>query len=420
MVKLKPYQEKCSEMINFYKHCFLKMETGAGKTFTALFSVDSDTIVIVQNKDSRNQWIKSIELLNLNFKIDVFTNYELSNNIGKKDYNYFNPFHYKNLIFDETQGITNPSSKRSKMCKKMFKGNNYEKIIAMTYTPIRKNEVDIFTICNNLHMKIPLIQNYPFLDLFHEEFFWYHDIWDYRTGKLESVPDEFNVTKQELFNSMINIITYEFPEEKAEDENERQFKKHKWYIPLQKKNMELYNYVKRAKTLQGYHNTLGGGTKHVILQEIANSTVKLQFENKITDNDYLEKFEVIDNIIKKHGKIIIVYQFSNELKILKSYFKNGTSQLKAFDKKDGKFNVLFRQIKRCASLDVMTCDTMVFFSMNFSADNFIQMHGRITRTASEFIDVYYYYLIFENTIEKDRYDVCIKKKTKNDVIKELN
>lgn len=418
-IKLKPYQQKCSDLIKTYKHCFLKMETGAGKTFTALFSVDSDTIVIVQNKAGKEQWEKSIALLNFDFKIDVFTNYELSNNLDLKNkrYTYFDPFKYNNLIFDETQGITNPKSTRSKKCKKIFKHNKYEKIIAMTYTPIRKNEVDIYTIIKNLDMNLPLKINYPNLEVFHNEFFWYHDKWNFKTGKVEPVPDEFNILKQDLFNSCINIINYEFPDE--EKEGERQFIKHKWYIPLQKKNMDLYNYVYKSKVLKGYHNTLGGATKYMKLQEIANSTLKLTFENKVTDNDYLQKLEITDKILLRHKRIILIYQFENEYKLLKSYYKNGTKQIKAFDKENSKFNVLFRNIKMCATMDVMSTDTIVFFSMNFSADNFIQMHGRVTRTSSKFIDVYFYYLVFENTIEKDRYEVCLKKKSKNDVLRSL-
>lgn len=393
MIKLTTEQEQIKNEMLEKKHVILKLGVGFGKTYTSLFASRGRTLIICQSEEIKKQWKESID--NLPFVLDYFlTTYH---KIGK-----IVPEKFETLIVDEGQNFINHKSNRVKQLKNIVKNIKYKYIL--TATPIRKNESDIFRLITHFKLKNDLILNYPTLNNFYLHFFKWREEYDFFRNDLVNKPYEFKEEHREEFNNSIGLI------EKKQDKFEFYHK----VVNFKKIDMVDYNWTKKhgVVSLENFEEVVGAGNKVNALYQITNSVHTSQKEP--IDQDYLIKFEAIGKILAYHKKIMLVYAFKNQLELLKKHFKS-TEKVEEFEK--GDFPVFARQIQRDSGLNVPFCDTMVFLSINYSAINFMQMKGRIERQNSKFNKLYYYYLCFENTIEKDIYDVVEKRVTKNELLK---
>lgn len=402
-IVLKDYQEECKELIQEYKHCILQMQTGTGKTFTALDSVDGELLVICPNKASKVQWEKSVVDIDYKDQVTVFTYHEL-----KK---YPLPHHnFKSLIFDECHNIINNSKRTKATFKKLFK-LDLKYNVAMSYTPIKKSEQDLYMIQKNLSMKTPLKNKYYTLKQFQTDFFLWKKQWNYFMNRPEMMPYQFKNDRFDELCKLSNVINYV--------DNDR-FNYNKYAIMLTKPKMEIYNYVNKTNVLPEYYQTLTAAVKLIILHQISNSTVKYdEDDQRLLDDDYLIKIQAIRQIVNKFEKVIVVYNFKSDASLIENALRDEFEIVYDENKFKSSGNILLRQASRSSAIDIPWAQCMVWYSMNYSGVDFEQMHGRIARMNSEYDDMYYYYLVFGNTIEKRIYDVAQGKISKNQMISEL-
>lgn len=401
-IQLLKHQEEGRDFVNLKKHVFLAMGTGTGKTYTALSALYRNSVIICTEKQSKAQWLNSIETYypeGYDHKIEVYTYYE-AGNLSKFD------FDVDTLIYDEVQTLSS-NSKRTRNMKKLLKSISPEIIMALSATPIRHTESDIYSIVSNLNMDIPLTRTFKSMTQFKQAFFKQEWGFNFYTQKMGLIYTEMNESLVSTMYSYVPRFSYM---------DTTRFKSNEYMVKLTKPEMDKYELCEKHNVIWGHYSTLAAAPKLSALHQMANSTFKMNSgEPILMDNDYLIKVEKIKEIAKHHGKALIVYNFEGEANLLMHHLK-ATTSIKKFEK--GGYDFLLRQASKARSID-MYCQTMIFFTLNYSAENFEQMKGRITRANASYDEVFYYYLIFENTIETELWKIVQGKKTKNDVLKML-
>ena len=131
-----------------------------------------------------------------------------------------------------------------------------------------------------------------------------------------------------------------------------------------------------------------------------------------SDKDRLIKLE---EILERHNKIIIFYNFDYELEILRDFAKNigiAFSEWNGHKHEDiPKFNNWLYAVQYMSGAEGWNCiqtDTVVFFSQNYSYRMMTQAAGRIDRLDTNYLDLYYYTFVSNSVI-----DLSIEKAIKN-------
>lgn len=399
MIVLSDYQKEIVDKAKELKHCILKLSTGAGKTYISLSSTYGKTLCIVKNKEDKKQWVKSVDRIGVD-NVDVYTMHELKT---LDDVSI-----YESLIIDEVQNYVNGNSRR-RLLAKLFKKHDLQMILLLSDTPLKKNEKDFYILLKSINYKCRLTKDYDKTSTFDTAFMKYEYKFNYFKQSWDWGYYNFNDEFRDSFNKSINIISYV----------SKKFTEHKEKINLKKPNLSLYSKVLMTSVMPDYYNTLTPGVKANVLRQLANSTFKYDDDdNRVIDDDYLLKINEIKKILEKHERSIVVVNYKNEKKLIHENFR--ATECPDKFREDDTIKVLIRQIQRSTSIDVEYINCITFFSINYSSEDFMQMHGRITRYNSKFKDLYYYYLIFTNTIEQDIYDIVEKRKTKNDLLKSIN
>ena len=119
---------------------------------------------------------------------------------------------------------------------------------------------------------------------------------------------------------------------------------------------------------------------------------------RIVNSDISRENAVLE-LLEKHPKAIIFYNFDYELLKLKNLdyqdgFKiaewNGHSH-ESIPNSD-KWVYLVQYTAGCEGWNTIETDTIIFFSQNYSYKTMIQAAGRIDRLNTPFTDLYYYHL----------------------------
>ena len=103
-------------------------------------------------------------------------------------------------------------------------------------------------------------------------------------------------------------------------------------------------------------------------------------------------------IVEKHQKVIIFYNFDYELDILRNlYYGEGFEIAEWNGHKhqsipDSEKWIYLVHYSSCEGWNCIKTDTIVFYSQNYSYKVMIQAAGRIDRMNSPYIDLYYYHL----------------------------
>lgn len=126
-------------------------------------------------------------------------------------------------------------------------------------------------------------------------------------------------------------------------------------------------------------------------------------------------------ILEKHPKMIIFYNFDYELDLLKSLaYPNGTEVAEWNGHKhqpipDGdKWVYLVQYNAGAEGWNCIRTDTILFFSQNYSYKVMVQSSGRIDRLNTPFHDLYYYHLKSHSSIDLAIAKALKEKKTFNE------
>ena len=130
-------------------------------------------------------------------------------------------------------------------------------------------------------------------------------------------------------------------------------------------------------------------------QQIENAPSLCQCLRKVVNTDPSRLNALLD-ILSEHRRAIVFYNYDYELEMLKDVLaKSGYEYAewnghKHQDIPDGRKWVYLVHYLACEGWNCTECDTMIFFSQNYSYKIMEQARGRIDRRNTPYTDLYYY------------------------------
>lgn len=135
---------------------------------------------------------------------------------------------------------------------------------------------------------------------------------------------------------------------------------------------------------------------------------------KVVNSD-LSRLDIVKEIMKDRNKIIIFYNFTYELDILKKFFDSISYPYSEWNGKKHqeilngeRWVYLVQYAAGCEGWNCITTDTIIFYSQNYSYRMTEQACGRIDRINTPYRILYYYYIYSNSSI-----DLAIKRSLKN-------
>lgn len=152
---------------------------------------------------------------------------------------------------------------------------------------------------------------------------------------------------------------------------------------------------------------------------IANVSEYCSVLRRIVNSDPSRQQAILD-VIANHDKLIIFYNYDFELEILRNLL-NG---IRIYSEWNGhkhqpipdtdKWVYLVQYFSGNEGWNCTQCDTMLFYSQNYSYKIMVQSAGRIDRINTPFVDLYYYHLKSNAKIDKAINFALNKKKKFNE------
>lgn len=128
---------------------------------------------------------------------------------------------------------------------------------------------------------------------------------------------------------------------------------------------------------------------------------------KLVNSDESRQVAVME-LLEKHPKAIIFYNFDYELEILRNLGENFYPRLEIAEWNGHKHQpiptgdrwiYLVNYIAGAEGWNCITTDTIIFYSQNYSYKVLVQASGRIDRMNTRFVDLYYYHLKSKSGID---------------------
>lgn len=148
---------------------------------------------------------------------------------------------------------------------------------------------------------------------------------------------------------------------------------------------------------------------------IKNISEYCQVMRKVVNDDY-DRISATKDILKKHPKLIVFYNFNYELDALRKMAKDlnvSKGEWNGFKHenipKEKRWLYLVQYTAGAEGWNCIETDTIVFFSQNYSYKTMVQAAGRIDRVNTPFKDLYYYHLRSNSEIDK-AISNCLKMK----------
>lgn len=149
---------------------------------------------------------------------------------------------------------------------------------------------------------------------------------------------------------------------------------------------------------------------------IENASAYCYLLHKVVNSDP-SRTSAIVNIMSKHPKVIIFYNYDYELLILRNLFKDFKNVAEWNGHKHepvptgDSWVFLVQYTSGCEGWNCTTTDTIIFYSQNYSYKVMEQAAGRIDRMNTPYKDLYYFYLKSTAKIDK-AISVALSKKKK--------
>lgn len=140
-------------------------------------------------------------------------------------------------------------------------------------------------------------------------------------------------------------------------------------------------------------------------------------------NDTHDRFDILNEILKLHDRVIIFYNFNYELETLKEYCEsigipysewNGHTHQIIPDSR--RWIYLVQYTAGAEGWNCVETNTIIFWSLNYSYKILEQSCGRIDRLNTPFVDLYYYHIYTSSNIDQAIRKALVNKKSFNEKI----
>ena len=368
MYKLKEHQieksKELDEILLDYKIAYLAGEVRSGKTLTALEAArlyGASKVIVITKKKA----IPSIlsDYNNFKFTFDlVVINYESLHKLDNYDCDL--------VIYDESHSLSGfpKPSVRTKLCKKLFFN---VPCILMTGTPAVESYSQYY------HQFF--VSSYSPFSQYKNFYKWVKDFVDVWERKLPThsirVYDRANMAKiDKILKPYMVVMT--------QQDAGFEVKINEHYLTV-KTPWSIRNAVTRLlknKVIQGETGYIFGDTPAKLQSKVH----QLYNGHCIVEDQNGETFNKIFNFYKvdfirerfKHDKIVIMYYYLNELKMIESVFGEAvTTDIDEFNTTDKSFAL---QQNTTEGINLSKADALVYLNLGFSGKNWIQSRDRMT------------------------------------------
>lgn len=149
-------------------------------------------------------------------------------------------------------------------------------------------------------------------------------------------------------------------------------------------------------------------------EPIENAGMLCYIWRRIVNSDESRQVALME-LVEKHPKSIIFYNFDYELEILKNLYYGDNVEIAEWNghahqpiPEGDKWVYLVQYTAGCEGWNCVKTDTIIFYSQNYSYKVMEQASGRINRLNTPYTDLYYYHLKSKSGI-----DLAISKALKN-------
>lgn len=233
----------------------------------------------------------------------------------------------------------------------------------------------------------------------------YKNITDFRTKHViyhhhTDYPKIVGYSNQKRLEYLRDHITVELQSEKRATQH------HEWVKVGY--DTELYNYATENRW-DIFKNV-----------PVKNASELCYLQRKIVNGDN-HRMTAMQNILVRHPKAIVFYNFDYELEMLRHFCDSVGYEYAEWNGHkheplpEGKaWLYLVNYAAGAEGWECFTTDTIIFLSQSYSYRTTIQASGRIDRTNTKYMDLYYYHLFSDAVIDKTIRQCLRKKKDFNE------
>ncbi len=178
-------------------------------------------------------------------------------------------------------------------------------------------------------------------------------------------------------------------------------------------NMEFSKQTKAIKKIiktqydKSLYRTVGFDRWHPIEERPIKDITELCLLLRRVCNIDKSRFDALNDVLAKHAKVIVFYNFNYELEMLREFLKdsvsfgewNGHKHEPIPDDKET-WVYLVQYNAGAEGWNCIESDTIVFFSQNYSHKIMTQAAGRIDRLNTNFSELYYYHFVSDAPIDQ--------------------
>ena len=341
-----------------YKLVYIAAETRTGKTLAAIHLLKDDfkKILVVTKKKAISSWNSDIKLSKVK-NFDVI-NYESIHKMDSKEYDV--------IVLDEAHSIGSypKSSQRAKQLKEMAKDKS---IVYLSATPSAETYSQIFH-------QLWVSSFTPF-----EEKSFYQ--WYKNYGEDDSIfingmfIKQYKASHGEMIMDMVNHLIVTMTKEKANFDvfvNERIHQ-----VEVNENYLNALDYFRNNRIITIDGNEIVAETSASALNklhQLNGGTIKV--DDKLSLIVYHHKVNYIKENLGNDEKIVILCNYIKERDLLLTRLANSTDEVEEF--KNGSFKYFIGHIKTFSEgVDFSYADSMIIYSLNFSATTYLQSKERL-------------------------------------------
>ena len=341
-----------------YKLVYIAAETRTGKTLAAIHLLKDDfkKILVVTKKKAISSWNSDIKLSKVK-NFDVI-NYESIHKMDSKEYDV--------IVLDEAHSIGSypKSSQRAKQLKEMAKDKS---IVYLSATPSAETYSQIFH-------QLWVSSFTPFEE---KSFYkWYKNYGEEYSIFINGMfIKQYKRSYEDMIMDKINHLIVTMTKEKANFDvfvNERIHQ-----VEVNENYLNALDYFRNNRIITIDGNEIVAETSASALNklhQLNGGTIKVNDKLSLIVSNH--KVNYIKENLGNDEKIVILCNYIKERDLLLTRLANSTDEVEEF--KNGSFKYFIGHIKTFSEgVDFSYADSMIIYSLNFSATTYLQSKERL-------------------------------------------
>lgn len=393
-MKFKPYKhqlemvKKAKPILKEFGLVFIAAETRTGKTIAAIeLTKEYKQVLVLTKKKAIDSWLKDIDLVGVN-NFDVI-NYESIHKLKHNDYDL--------IILDESHSLGS-RPKPNARAKKVKEIATNKPIVYLSATPSAETYSQIFH-------QLWISSFTPFEE---KNFYqWYKNYGEddsiFINGRVVMQYKEIDVNY--IFDRIKHLLVT-MTKQEANFEVIVHEKIHNVNVNDEYISSLKYFEHNRVINIDDYlivaESSVSAMNK---LHQLSGGTIKVNDKESIVISHH--KVDYIKENFSNQGKVVILCNYVKERDLLLSTLKNSTDDVKKF--KEENYQYFIGHIKTFSEgVDFSYADTMIIYSLNFSATTYLQSKERLAnKKRTKPITVHY--LFTQNSIDEYIYQAVSNK-----------